>query len=203
MVAANPIEPVPPNPFPTLPLCAILGSGLSGIPLVSTFPLLLIVDVPTMLTICLDGLDWLTLPLKLIPEKEKETLQDMCQAAIGNAVGRNYIFSKMGKFISKAQLAYFNSPPPMPLVDSLKSSDTDEMLAFFEQSKDISYHVLWDVPIPPTEPPSPRKTALVSSLRSAGEDGSMEILKSVSLSDDRFGRLRFGVNSFGDNSLVL
>jgi MULE transposase domain len=122
-----------------------------------------------------DGLDRLTLPLKLIPEREKETLQDMCQAAIGNAVSRNYIFSKTGKFITKAQLAYFNSPPPMPLVDGLKSSDTDEMLSFFEQSEDISYHVLWDVPIPPTEPPSPRKTALVSSLCPAGEDGSMEI----------------------------
>jgi hypothetical protein len=47
----------------------------------------------------------LTLPMRLIPEKEKQILQSMSDACIGPAVGRNYIFSRLGKFITRSQLA--------------------------------------------------------------------------------------------------
>ena len=118
-----------------------------------------------------DSLNKLSLPLNLVPDNEKQILQSMCEAAIGNGVGRNYVFSRLGRFINTAQLAYFNSPPSRPLVDGLLNSDTDDMLNFFEESKEISYHVLWDVVIPSDNPSLPTKTALVSSIHPADEVG--------------------------------
>jgi hypothetical protein len=82
----------------------------------------------------------------------------MSDACIGPAVGRDYIFSKLGKFITKAQIAYFTSEPSSPLADGLKKSDTDSLLEYFEATKEISYHTLWDVPL------DTGKTALISSL---------------------------------------
>jgi hypothetical protein len=89
-----------------------------------------------------------SLPMQLVPEKEKEILRSMwSDACIGSAVGQNYVFSKLGKYITKAQIAYFTSEPSYPLSDSLKKSDTDSLLDFFEATKEISYQSLWDVPI--------------------------------------------------------
>jgi hypothetical protein len=62
----------------------------------------------------------LSLPMQLIPEKEKEILRSMADACIGAAVGRNYVFSKLGKYITKAQIAYFTSEPSIPLADGVK-----------------------------------------------------------------------------------
>jgi hypothetical protein len=117
----------------------------------------------------LDGLNQLTLPLNLLPQQEKDILRHMTDAAIGSAVGRNYVFSKLGRFITTAQLAYFTSEPTIALVDGLGPSDTDDMLTFFEQSKEISYHVLWDVPLKDSCG-TLNGNALVSSLRTAGEE---------------------------------
>jgi hypothetical protein len=89
----------------------------------------------------------LSLPIQLIPEAEKEMLRSMANACIGSAVGRNYVFSKLGKFITKAQIAYFTSEPSVPLACGLKKSDTDSLLEFFEATEEISYHTLWDVPL--------------------------------------------------------
>ncbi len=61
------------------------------------------------------------LAMKLIPEKEKQMLQSMSDACIGPAVGRNCIFSKLGKFIARSQLAYFTSKPSLPLADGLEN----------------------------------------------------------------------------------
>jgi hypothetical protein len=84
---------------------------------------------------------------QLIPEKEKEILQSMSNACIGSAVGRNCVFSKLGRYITKAQIAYFTSKPSRPLAKSLNKSDTNSLLKFFEKKKEISYHTLWDVPL--------------------------------------------------------
>jgi hypothetical protein len=111
----------------------------------------------------------LNLPMQLIPEKEKEILQSMAQACIGSAVGRNYVFSKLGKFITKAQIAYFTSEPSCPLADGVKKSDTDSLLDFFEETEEISYHTLWDVPLTSGD------TALISSLNVDRTKGFAEI----------------------------
>jgi hypothetical protein len=91
----------------------------------------------------------LTLPRRLLPEDEEEHLKAMTQACIGAAVGRNYIFSKLGKYITKSQIVYLNTPKPPTgeMAGGLQKSDTDELLDFFESTEDISYHTLWDVPL--------------------------------------------------------
>jgi hypothetical protein len=95
------------------------------------------------------GLDKLTLPIKFLPVLEQGTLlQSMTESCVRSAVGCNYVFSKLGRYsITKAQIAYFNSEPSIPLVNGLKQSGTDHMLAFFKDTKEISYHSLWDIPL--------------------------------------------------------
>jgi hypothetical protein len=110
----------------------------------------------------------LTLPIQLIPEKEKEILRSMTEACIGGAVGRNYVFTKMGMSITKSQMAYFASEPSGPLADGLETSDTDSLLQFFQKAKDISYHTLWDVPHKSGE------SSLISSLNVESQDGFAE-----------------------------
>jgi hypothetical protein len=111
----------------------------------------------------------LSLPMQLIPENEKDILRSMSSACIGSAVGRNYVFSKLGKFINSAQIAYFTSEPDRALVDGMKKSDTDSLLEFFESTEDISYHTLWDVPL------DNGSTALISTLNVDRELGFAEI----------------------------
>jgi hypothetical protein len=65
-----------------------------------------------------------------ISENEKDILQSMLAACIGSTVGRNYIFSKLGKYINLAQIAYFTSKPDRALVDGMKKLDTDNSLDF-------------------------------------------------------------------------
>jgi hypothetical protein len=77
----------------------------------------------------------LSLPMQLIHEKEKEILQSMSNACIGSVVGRNYVFSKLGRYITKAQIAYFTSKPSCPLAKGLnKKSDTNSLLEFFKKT---------------------------------------------------------------------
>jgi hypothetical protein len=82
----------------------------------------------------------------------------MLNACIGAAVGRNYVFSKLGRFVTKAQIAYFTSEPSCPLAGGFKISDTGSFLEFFKKTEEISYRTLWDVPLDSGE------TALISSL---------------------------------------
>ena len=121
-----------------------------------------------------DGLNKRTIPLKLVPQEEKDNLHDMFDASFGEAVGRNYVFSKLGRFITKSQIAYLNSPENPDLVEGLRNSDVDNMISFFEQAKDVSYHVLWDVPIPASATSSTTH-AIISSLHNAGVADHQEI----------------------------
>jgi hypothetical protein len=94
----------------------------------------------------------------------------MSDACIGAAVGRNYVFSKLGKYITKAQqIAFFTSEPSCPLAEGIKKSDTDSLLEFFEATSEISYHTLWDVPLDSGE------TAFISSLNVDQTKGFAEI----------------------------
>jgi hypothetical protein len=111
-----------------------------------------------------------SLEMQLIPEKKKEILRSILEACIGAAVGQNYVLSKPGKYITKAQIAYFASEPSYPLADGLKKSKTDSFLDFFEATEDISYYQsLWDVPI------DTGATALISTLNLDQTKGFAEI----------------------------
>jgi hypothetical protein len=78
-----------------------------------------------------------SLPMQLTFEMEKEILRSMWDACIGAVVGQNYVFSKLGKYIRKAQIAYFTSKPSYPLAEGLKKSDSDSLLDFFEAMEEI------------------------------------------------------------------
>ena len=145
------------------------------------------------------GLNKRTIPLKLVPQEEKENLCDMFDASFGEAVGRNYVFSKLGRFITKSQIAYLNSPENPDLIDGLRNSDVDNMIAFFEQAKDVSYHVLWDVPIPPAANSTTTTHAIISSLHNAGVEEHQEINHS---DDNDFQPAREMANMTRANPLV-
>jgi hypothetical protein len=86
----------------------------------------------------------------LLPEDEDKTLKRIAQACIGSAVGHNCVFSKLGKHVTKSQIACLNTPKP-PTGDvacGLQKSGTNELLEFFGNTRDMSHHALWDVPIP-------------------------------------------------------
>jgi hypothetical protein len=71
----------------------------------------------------------------------------MSNAFVGSAVWHNYVFSKLGRSITKAQIAYFTSEPSRPLAEGMNKSGTNSLLEFFEKTKEISYHTLWDMPL--------------------------------------------------------
>jgi hypothetical protein len=93
----------------------------------------------------------------------------MFNACIGSAVGHNYVFSKLGRYITKAQIAYFTSEPSRPSAEGLNKSDTDSLLEFFKKMKEISYHTLWDVPL------DSGGTALILSVNTTREKGFAKI----------------------------
>jgi hypothetical protein len=115
------------------------------------------------------NLSKLSLPMQLISEKEKEILQSMSNGCISSAAGRNYVFSKLRRYITKAQIAYFTSEPSSPLAEGMNKSDTNSLPEFFEKTKETSYHTLWDVPLDSGE------TALISSVNTVCDNGFAEI----------------------------
>ena len=114
-------------------------------------------------------LSTLPLPMNLVPAIEKDILQSMADACIGAAVRRNYIFSKLCKFITKVQIAYYTSEASRPMAVGLEKADTNGLLEFFEATAEISYQTLWDVPL------VTGKIALVSCLNLDRQKGFAEI----------------------------
>jgi hypothetical protein len=72
-----------------------------------------------------------------LPEDEEEQLKSMTQACVGSAMGRNHVFSKLGKHVAKSQVVHLNTPKPPTgnIACGLQKSDTDvELLEFFEKT---------------------------------------------------------------------
>eukprot|EP00957_Ditylum_brightwellii_P061117 4637761-Ditylum_brightwellii.AAC.1 len=80
--------------------------------------------------------------------EERESLIALADACIGSGVGRNFLYIKLGKYISNAKVAYIQKLSPKESLHlSLKNSDIDELLYFVKSLNDISYQILWDVPM--------------------------------------------------------
>ena len=89
----------------------------------------------------------ISIPPSLLPEEEKRVLITLADACLGSGSGRNYIMSKRGKFLSKAKIAYIqSSSASTPDHHSIKSTDVERLLKFFDESKDMLYQILWDRP---------------------------------------------------------
>ena len=64
----------------------------------------------------------------------------------GAAAGRNYVFTKLGKFIAKAHVALlFTSELSCPLADGLKKSAMGSLLQFFKAMENFSHQPPWDM----------------------------------------------------------
>jgi hypothetical protein len=88
----------------------------------------------------------LPFPSKLVPKEEQENLRHLANSCAWSGVGRNYICSKLGKFVSRAKISYLQDHTPSKLLEPrATNSDVDSLIEFFESSKEISYQVLWDV----------------------------------------------------------
>ena len=87
--------------------------------------------------------DCLPLPSRLLSQKNYDDLKKLSKSCIGGAAGRNFIYSEHFKYISTQRISYlFNESE---IRDKENVSDIDKLLDFFESTKEISYHCLWDV----------------------------------------------------------
>ncbi len=83
------------------------------------------------------------IPTRLLDEEEEETINHVIESACNKAAGRNYMFKRMGKFISSMKVTYLNRKNNS---SPLKEDDIDLMLANFEKSNEIRFTTLSDVP---------------------------------------------------------
>jgi hypothetical protein len=114
-------------------------------------------------------------PTQLISQEEKENLDALAESGLGANVGQSFIHSKLGKYVSRANITYIQDlTPKEPLHPSLKSSDIDLLLQFFKETREIMYQVLWDVPV------EGDKTKLLSSIT----DGETKNVSTIDHSTD-------------------
>ena len=99
----------------------------------------------------------LTIPTQFLAKNEKDTLFHLAKSCCGNGVSCNYVFSKVGKFLSASKIAYLFDRENTSKDKNLQT-DYDQLLNYFEKTDDIAYTVLWDVPnsqLPTSHPTTP------------------------------------------------
>ena len=88
------------------------------------------------------------IPTRLIPENEKANLVALAESCVGAGVGRNFIHSKLGRYITRAKVAYLQENYNVDFTgQNLPQNDIEKLLEFFKNSETISHQVLWDVPV--------------------------------------------------------
>ncbi len=84
------------------------------------------------------------IPTRLLNEEEEETIHHVVESACNKTAGRNYMFKRIGKFISSMEVAYLNRKNNQE--DLKRGEDIDLMLENFEKSNEIRFTTLSDVP---------------------------------------------------------
>jgi hypothetical protein len=56
--------------------------------------------------------DCMHIPTRLIPVEKRENLIALADACVGSGIGRNFLYSKLGKYISNAKIAYIQNLSP-------------------------------------------------------------------------------------------
>ena len=88
------------------------------------------------------------IPTRLIPEDEKNNLAALADSCVGSGVGRNFLHSKLGRYVSRAKVAYIQDSRHASFTGkTLPKDDVEDLLDFFRDSSDISHQVLWDIPV--------------------------------------------------------
>eukprot|EP00978_Attheya_sp_CCMP212_P014408 scaffold36669_cov47-Attheya_sp.AAC.2 len=121
----------------------------------------------------------LPFPTKLLPKEEQENLRHLADSCAWSGVGRNYIFSKLGKFVTRAKIPYLQDNTPSKLLEPrATNSDVDSLISFFESSEEISYQVLWDVQM------NNSTTGLVSETKIPNHENN--VVRDLSSAQDMF-----------------
>ena len=82
--------------------------------------------------------DLIPVPTSLIPKEERENLMAMADGCLGAAVGRNFLHSKLGKYISSAKIAYIQNSSKATFKDKdVPCSDLDDLLNFLKNSNEV------------------------------------------------------------------
>ena len=87
----------------------------------------------------------LAIPTCFLGEQEKDTLFSLAQSCCLNGVSCNYVFTRIGKFLSTSKISYLSKQDSSG--NDSTENDYDNLLSYFQQTDDISYSVLWDVPV--------------------------------------------------------
>lgn len=88
------------------------------------------------------------IPSRLIPKAEIENLHALAVGSLGAGAGRNFLQSKLGRYVGRAKVAYLQQTADVHFEGhDVPSTDVDKLLSFFNRSKEITYQVLWDVPV--------------------------------------------------------
>ena len=91
----------------------------------------------------------ISLPKRLMFKVDQDVMLHLAQSCCSTGVERNYIFSKLGRFISNTKVAYmFISHQTL---NKEKGNTYDKLMSYVQQTKDIAYTILWDIPIKQSE----------------------------------------------------
>jgi hypothetical protein len=112
------------------------------------------------------------LPTKLLTEHQVESISNIVDSTCTMANGRNYMFTKFHKFMSQVKLSFMrrNKYTDGPHIDT--ATDISRMLANFENSDEIKYTVLSDIPISELREDSETCTSLSDTSTSTLRDDS-------------------------------
>lgn len=81
----------------------------------------------------------------LLPEEEKETMGHFAASCCGSGVGRNYLFSKLGKYMLTASVRNHSKIIHNGQPEEGKTQQ-EQLIDYFLKTEDVSFQVLWDVP---------------------------------------------------------
>jgi hypothetical protein len=84
---------------------------------------------------------------KLLTKQQVESLSDMVDSTATKASARNYIFKKFDKFLSSLQVSFVLRDKSAEEPNIGTATDISRMLTNFENSNEIKYTVLSDIPI--------------------------------------------------------
>ena len=114
----------------------------------------------------------LPMPTRLLDTKEKAETKGVSDATCSDACGRNFAFAKFRRFVSQAKIAWMDSGNKPK--NSNTTDDISNMLQSFENSNEIKFTTLSDIPLSDftntPAPPSEEDTITVCTTKSDNGD---------------------------------
>ena len=108
-----------------------------------------------------------SIPTRLLSNQQKEETLAVMRSSSNNASGRNYLFTTTGRFLHRVKLAYLERKSKG---DTGLRDDIDSMIDNFENSQEVKFTTLCDVPL--------------SELTSSGDDDLLTSITMSTIKDD-------------------